>query len=123
MEPFASLAGAVRASVPRLLINRDLVGPFAFRRRPGDVVQLGDVVGGVQELVAAIGWRQEMDALMAPVRNTRETAADVPPLLCADELTCVFTSFLSFSSSPGCSRDRRVNLNSVWTKSKSNMEA
>lgn len=68
VEPFASLAGAVRASVPRLLINRDLVGPFAWRRRPGDVVQLGDVVSGVQELVDAVGWRREMDVLMAPVR-------------------------------------------------------
>lgn len=67
MEPFASLAGAVRGSVPRLLINRDLVGPFAWGRRPGDVVQLGDVVSGVQELVDTIGWRQEMELLMAPV--------------------------------------------------------
>lgn len=67
MEPFASLAGAVRSSVPRLLINRDLVGPFAWGRRPGDVVQLGDVVSGVKELVDAIGWSQEMDVLLAPV--------------------------------------------------------
>lgn len=65
MEPFASLAGAVRGSVPRLLINRDLVGPFAWRRRPQDVVQLGDVVSGVQALVDALGWTQELDALMA----------------------------------------------------------
>lgn len=67
MEPFASLAGAVRSSVPRLLINRDLVGPFAWRRRPTDVVQLGDVVRGTQDLVDAIGWSQEIDALMGPV--------------------------------------------------------
>uniref|UniRef100_A0A3B4VA00 Sirtuin 3 n=2 Tax=Seriola TaxID=8160 RepID=A0A3B4VA00_SERDU len=65
VEPFASLAGAVRSSVPRLLINRDLVGPFAWGRRPHDVVQLGDVVGGVQALVDALGWTQELDALMA----------------------------------------------------------
>nr|XP_046252407.1 NAD-dependent protein deacetylase sirtuin-3, mitochondrial isoform X2 [Scatophagus argus]XP_046252417.1 NAD-dependent protein deacetylase sirtuin-3, mitochondrial isoform X2 [Scatophagus argus] len=65
VEPFASLAGAVRSSVPRLLINRDLVGPFAWRRRPHDVVQLGDVVGGVRALVDALGWTQELDALMA----------------------------------------------------------
>lgn len=65
MEPFASLAGAVRGSVPRLLINRDLVGPFAWRRRPHDVVQLGDVVGGVRALVDALGWTRELDVLMA----------------------------------------------------------
>ncbi|XP_008302900.1 NAD-dependent protein deacetylase sirtuin-3, mitochondrial [Stegastes partitus] len=65
VEPFASLAGAVRSSVPRLLINRDLVGPFAWSRRPQDVVQLGDVVSGVQALVDALGWTQELEALMA----------------------------------------------------------
>ncbi|XP_061743565.1 NAD-dependent protein deacetylase sirtuin-3, mitochondrial isoform X2 [Nerophis ophidion] len=66
VEPFASLAGAVRGSVPRLLINKDLVGPFALRNgRLGDVVLLGDVVSGVQSLVDALGWTQELDALMA----------------------------------------------------------
>ncbi|KAM3625380.1 uncharacterized protein V6R79_011226 [Siganus canaliculatus] len=65
VEPFASLAGAVRGSIPRLLINRDLVGPFAWRRRAQDVAQLGDVVGGVQALVDAVGWTQELKALMA----------------------------------------------------------
>uniref|UniRef100_A0A3Q2XK32 Sirtuin 3 n=1 Tax=Hippocampus comes TaxID=109280 RepID=A0A3Q2XK32_HIPCM len=66
VEPFASLAGAVRASVPRLLINRDLVGPFAMTNsRPRDVVLLGDVVNGVQTLVRVLGWTQELDALMA----------------------------------------------------------
>ena len=65
MEPFASLAGAVRSSVPRVLINRDPVGPFAWSRRPQDVVQLGDVVSGVQALVSALGWSQELDQVMA----------------------------------------------------------
>lgn len=65
VEPFASLAGAVRSSVPRLLINRDLVGPFAWNRRAQDVVQLGDVVSSVQALVDALGWRQELHSLMA----------------------------------------------------------
>ncbi|MEQ2159461.1 hypothetical protein GOODEAATRI_023068 [Goodea atripinnis] len=65
VEPFASLAGAVRSTVPRLLINRDLVGPFAWGRRPHDVVQLGDVVGGVKTLVDALGWTRELEAVMA----------------------------------------------------------
>lgn len=64
VEPFASLAGAVRGSVPRLLINRDRVGPFAGGRRPRDVVQLGDVVHGVQTLVDAAGWTEDLKALM-----------------------------------------------------------
>lgn len=65
MEPFASLAGAVRSSVPRLLINRDLVGPFARSRRNQDVAQLGDMVSGVRALVDALGWTQELEALMS----------------------------------------------------------
>uniref|UniRef100_A0A3Q0RZX5 NAD-dependent protein deacetylase n=1 Tax=Amphilophus citrinellus TaxID=61819 RepID=A0A3Q0RZX5_AMPCI len=65
VEPFSSLAGAVRSSVPRLLINRDVVGPFTWSRRPQDIVQLGDVVSGVQALVDALGWTPELDTLMA----------------------------------------------------------
>uniref|UniRef100_A0A8C5DSV0 NAD-dependent protein deacetylase n=1 Tax=Gouania willdenowi TaxID=441366 RepID=A0A8C5DSV0_GOUWI len=64
VEPFASLAGAVCRSVPRLLINRDPVGPFTWSRRAQDVTQLGDVVGGMKTLVDALGWKDELDALM-----------------------------------------------------------
>ncbi|XP_010076117.1 PREDICTED: NAD-dependent protein deacetylase sirtuin-3, mitochondrial [Pterocles gutturalis] len=64
VEPFASLAGAVRSSVPRVLINRDLVGPFAWRQRHNDVAQLGDVVSGVEKLVELLDWREEMQTLI-----------------------------------------------------------
>lgn len=66
MEPFASLSGAVRASVSRLLINHDLVGPFAWgSSRQSDVTELGDVVSGVRKLADALGWMPELEALMA----------------------------------------------------------
>ncbi|NXN14538.1 SIR3 deacetylase, partial [Indicator maculatus] len=64
VEPFASLAGAVGSSVPRVLINRDLVGPFAQCQRHNDVAQLGDVVSGVERLVELLGWAQEMQTLI-----------------------------------------------------------
>ena len=64
MEPFASLAGAVRSSVPRVLINRDLVGPFAWQQRYNDVAQLGDVVSGVEKLVELLDWNEEMQTLI-----------------------------------------------------------
>ncbi|XP_042584444.1 NAD-dependent protein deacetylase sirtuin-3, mitochondrial isoform X1 [Cyprinus carpio] len=65
VEPFASLAGAMRGSVSRLLINRDLVGPFAWgSQRHNDVAELGDVVSGVKKLVELLGWKQELEALM-----------------------------------------------------------
>ncbi|XP_027434477.1 NAD-dependent protein deacetylase sirtuin-3, mitochondrial isoform X2 [Zalophus californianus] len=64
VEPFASLSEAVQSSVPRLLINRDLVGPFAWRPRNRDVVQLGDVVHGVERLVELLGWTEELQDLI-----------------------------------------------------------
>ncbi|XP_008584791.1 PREDICTED: NAD-dependent protein deacetylase sirtuin-3, mitochondrial isoform X1 [Galeopterus variegatus] len=64
VEPFASLSEAVRSSVPRLLINRDLVGPLAWRPRSRDVAQLGDVVHGVERLVELLGWTEEMQDLV-----------------------------------------------------------
>ncbi|KAM6274914.1 NAD-dependent protein deacetylase sirtuin-3, mitochondrial isoform 3-T3 [Porphyrio hochstetteri] len=69
VEPFASLAGAVRGSVPRVLINRDLVGPFAWQQRYNDVAQLGDVVSGVQKLVELLGWTEEMQTLIQKERK------------------------------------------------------
>ena len=65
VEPFASLAGAVRRSVPRLLINRDLVGPFALGTSwPNDVAHLSDVVSGVRALSDALGWTLELETLI-----------------------------------------------------------
>lgn len=64
VEPFASLSEAVQKSVPRLLINRDLVGPFALSPRRKDVVQLGDVVHSVERLVDLLGWTQELQDLI-----------------------------------------------------------
>ncbi|XP_033063606.1 NAD-dependent protein deacetylase sirtuin-3, mitochondrial isoform X2 [Trachypithecus francoisi] len=64
VEPFASLTEAVRSSVPRLLINRDLVGPLAWRPRGRDVAQLGDMVHSVERLVELLGWTEEMRDLV-----------------------------------------------------------
>ncbi|XP_048216951.1 NAD-dependent protein deacetylase sirtuin-3, mitochondrial isoform X3 [Perognathus longimembris pacificus] len=70
VEPFASLSEAVRSSVPRLLINRELVGPFAWRPRRRDVAQLGDVVHSVEKLVDLLGWTEELQDLVQ--RETRK---------------------------------------------------
>ncbi|XP_015358573.1 NAD-dependent protein deacetylase sirtuin-3, mitochondrial [Marmota marmota marmota] len=64
VEPFASLSEAVGSSVPRLLINRDLVGPFTWRPRRRDVAQLGDVIHSVERLVELLGWTEEMQDLV-----------------------------------------------------------
>ncbi|XP_042332399.1 NAD-dependent protein deacetylase sirtuin-3, mitochondrial isoform X2 [Sceloporus undulatus] len=64
VEPFASLAGAVRSSVPRVLINRDLVGPFAYQPQHNDVAELGDVISGVEKVVEFLGWKEELQELI-----------------------------------------------------------
>uniref|UniRef100_A0A8C6VC83 Sirtuin 3 n=1 Tax=Naja naja TaxID=35670 RepID=A0A8C6VC83_NAJNA len=64
VEPFASLAGAVRGTVPRVLINRDLVGPFAVQSQHNDVAELGDVISGVEKVVELLGWKEELQELM-----------------------------------------------------------
>ncbi|XP_040826566.1 NAD-dependent protein deacetylase sirtuin-3, mitochondrial isoform X4 [Ochotona curzoniae] len=64
VEPFASLSEAVGNSVPRVLINWNLVGSLASRPRSRDVARLGDVVRGVEELVELLGWTQDMQDLV-----------------------------------------------------------
>ena len=66
VEPFAGIASAVDRSTPRLLVNREIVGPFSRRweRRSNDVVQRGDIVEGVKKLVNLLGWSESMEAIM-----------------------------------------------------------
>ncbi|XP_074854080.1 NAD-dependent protein deacetylase sirtuin-3, mitochondrial isoform X2 [Carettochelys insculpta] len=64
VQPFASLADAVRSSIPRVLINRDLVGPFAYQPQNNDVALLEDVVSGVEKFVELMGWKEEMQELI-----------------------------------------------------------
>uniref|UniRef100_A0A2K5QX84 Sirtuin 3 n=1 Tax=Cebus imitator TaxID=2715852 RepID=A0A2K5QX84_CEBIM len=74
VEPFASLTEAVRSSVPRLLINWDLVGPLAWHPRSRDVAQLGDVVQSVERLVELLGWTEEMRDLVQRETGKVQTA-------------------------------------------------
>lgn len=65
VEPFASLATMTRFDVPRILINREVVGPFKYqRRRTKDVVMTGDLVDKITELVTLAGWEEELQDLM-----------------------------------------------------------
>ncbi|PNI26991.1 SIRT3 isoform 6 [Pan troglodytes] len=82
VEPFASLTEAVRSSVPRLLINRDLVGPLAWHPRSRDVAQLGDVVHGVERLVELLGWTEEMRDLVRRETGKVQTAEEDHPRGC-----------------------------------------
>lgn len=64
MEPFASLATLTKFNVPRVLINREVVGLFKHQsRRVGDLVVTGDLVEQVRQLAKLAGWQNELEDL------------------------------------------------------------
>jgi NAD-dependent deacetylase sirtuin 3 len=68
VEPFASLVTLSRHSVPRLLFNREMVGPFRSSRcRHTDVTVRGDVVESVRVLVQGAGWEVELEDIQRTV--------------------------------------------------------
>jgi len=56
--PFAGVADNVPNTVPRLLVNRDLVGSFGTRKK--DHHLSGDLVNNIQILVDKLGWAEEI---------------------------------------------------------------
>ncbi|XP_061534156.1 NAD-dependent protein deacetylase sirtuin-3 isoform X1 [Phycodurus eques] len=65
IEPFASLVNTVRATVPRLLLNRHAVGPFQrIPLRRGDHVELGDLENTVRKFAEMLGWNDNIVDLM-----------------------------------------------------------
>lgn len=61
VQPFASLPSFVSGGVPRVLINLEQVGGLGSR--PDDVLLLGDCDAGVRKLAAALGWKEDLEAL------------------------------------------------------------
>lgn len=64
--------------MPRLLMNRDMVGPLAWRPRSRDVVQLGDLVHSVERLVELLGWTEEMKDLVRRETGKVQTTEQGP---------------------------------------------
>jgi hypothetical protein len=79
VQPFASLLDRVGPAVPRLLVNRERVGEAAPELRalgyekgfdfdaPGgrDALFLGDCDDGARALAEALGWAEDLEALVA----------------------------------------------------------
>jgi NAD-dependent histone deacetylase SIR2 len=61
VQPFASLPTFAQEGVPRVLINKEIVGDLGSR--PDDVIVLGDCDAGVRKLADALGWRDELEAM------------------------------------------------------------
>ncbi|KAM8971872.1 NAD-dependent protein deacetylase sirtuin-3-like [Pelodytes ibericus] len=66
-DPFANLVNHVRSSVPRLLLNRDRVGPFKRKSmKPTDFAELGDLCDLTRKLVSCLNWQREIEELLKP---------------------------------------------------------
>ena len=100
MEPFASLVSLSRFDVPRVLISREVVGPFKhYRKRPTDVVVTGDLVQCVWSVAEGAGWLTELEELCLRCgrkeeeeeeeeRGEREEGVTVVKSISAGELFC-----------------------------------
>ncbi|XP_069809194.1 NAD-dependent protein deacetylase sirtuin-3-like isoform X2 [Dendropsophus ebraccatus] len=70
IEPFANIVNAVRPNVPRLLINRDLVGPFKNTPlKSTDVVELGELCDITRKFVSALNWQRDLDEVLRSQRH------------------------------------------------------
>jgi len=56
VEPFASISRLVTWRKPRVLMNREIVGEFLYSDRAKDVIQEGEVLNSVIQLIDKIGW-------------------------------------------------------------------
>lgn len=79
MEPFASLASLPRSGVPRLLLNRELVGPFMSRRRKQeDFALTGDLVASVKKLCQLAGWLEELEKMSSSTSDDPPSNSHAP---------------------------------------------
>lgn len=84
VEPFASIVSATKVTTPRLLINRDIVGPWISKRssRKNDVAVEGDLVRSVRLFVELLGWEEDIAKLIQEYWDDYGDGGDIPPGLC-----------------------------------------
>jgi NAD-dependent histone deacetylase SIR2 len=59
--PFAGIADAVQTNIPRLLLNRTVVGSFGYRDH--DAILSGEITESVKSVASALEWTNELEAL------------------------------------------------------------
>ncbi|KAL9185993.1 hypothetical protein ACHAXT_005231 [Thalassiosira profunda] len=63
VAPVASIPDWVKSDCPRILINRELVGSFAYGGKKTDVFLEGDCDERVRQLCQLVGWESDLDAM------------------------------------------------------------
>ncbi|GFO26832.1 NAD-dependent protein deacetylase sirtuin-3-like [Plakobranchus ocellatus] len=79
VQPFAGIIDTVRWSVPRLLFNRNAVGPFKHGKRAKDFISEGDLIECLQDFVNLSGMKEDMVDLITRSEGTFRLFAPPPP--------------------------------------------
>ncbi|XP_060552811.1 uncharacterized protein LOC132714084 isoform X2 [Ruditapes philippinarum] len=69
VQPFAGIIDTVRFNVPRILFNREAVGPFKYQRRTQDVVVTGDLIDNMVKFATQVGWKDDMVELITKMEG------------------------------------------------------
>ena len=122
VEPVANLVDEVRDCTPRLLINRELVGPFRFCGMScsyRDVAYIGECDDGVKEFCSLLGWDKEL--MDMETRFIRETSRGETPIDISLESSCSERTIQHTCSCPSLlSNLETLNAVSLVTKSEWN---
>ncbi|WAR01835.1 SIR3-like protein [Mya arenaria] len=79
VQPFAGIIDTVRQNIPRVLFNREAVGPFRFNRRAQDIVAAGDLVDGMVKFASQVGWSEDMKQLITQMEGSFTILNKQPP--------------------------------------------
>lgn len=77
VQPFAGIIDTVRFNVPRVLFNREAVGPFKYQKRAQDIVAIGDLIENMVKFAEMIGWSEDMKTLITKQEGNFIVAAPV----------------------------------------------
>lgn len=79
VQPFAGIIDTVRWTVPRVLFNRNAVGPFKAGKRSKDFISEGDLIESLQNFVSIAGMKDDMVDLITRSEGTFRLFAPPPP--------------------------------------------
>lgn len=68
VEPFANIIRGSHFNAPRLLMNRESVGPFKRAKKLDkrkDLQMLGDLLDIIDQFVEKLGWTKEFESLVS----------------------------------------------------------
>lgn len=86
VQPFSSLIHRIRENVPRVLFNKEPVGPFRFCQMAccfRDVYIAGDCDEQVRALCQELGWEEELETLYQESESSYILGNDcfIPPFV------------------------------------------